>query len=349
MAKSAKARKEKKKDFAKPKLKVGKGRAKPTNATDTSFKARSISVLQQSLTAAAPSTSTQFTHHLNLLNHNSDTQRLQSLAYLTTSLHNTPTPPLPVSVILPKIVPLIRDTSNKVRSQLLLLLHELPPEDVKSNTEQLLLWTRLGLTHLSSSIRLSSLEVLEWLLNTAGNEVVACPGGWSKTLRCLAGLLGWDNTETVSSTGMRVSNSGRPGAGNWTSTPSTAGKSSGDVKLLTKTLSVLSLFLEVGLLPTLTEKSLLKTQEQSACRNFPLWHLEQHLLTQVSNPFGHLNLFGAPRDEEGMGYEDRGDRVRYFGERWRGTFLGGVDRVKREGGGVGRVAMGVEKVIIMGG
>jgi len=40
MGKSAKAKKEKKKDFAKPKLKVGKTKPKADNFTDTSFKAR---------------------------------------------------------------------------------------------------------------------------------------------------------------------------------------------------------------------------------------------------------------------------------------------------------------------
>jgi len=42
MAKSAKAKKEKKKDFQKPKLKVGKTKPKAANFTDTSFKARCI-------------------------------------------------------------------------------------------------------------------------------------------------------------------------------------------------------------------------------------------------------------------------------------------------------------------
>ena len=54
MAKSAKAKKEKKQDFNKAKLKVGKTKAKASNFTDTSFKARSISVLQQYLRTNLP-------------------------------------------------------------------------------------------------------------------------------------------------------------------------------------------------------------------------------------------------------------------------------------------------------
>jgi len=40
MGSSAKRKKEKAKDFAKPKLKVGKTKPKATNATDTSFRAK---------------------------------------------------------------------------------------------------------------------------------------------------------------------------------------------------------------------------------------------------------------------------------------------------------------------
>jgi pre-rRNA-processing protein IPI1 len=40
MGSSTKKKKEKKKDFQKPKLKVGKTKAKPANFTDTSFKSK---------------------------------------------------------------------------------------------------------------------------------------------------------------------------------------------------------------------------------------------------------------------------------------------------------------------
>jgi pre-rRNA-processing protein IPI1 len=187
--------------------------------------------------------------------------------------------------------------------------------------------------------------VLEWLLNTAGNEVVTCPGGWPKTLKCFAGLLGWDSTETTLANGIRASTVKASGGGTWTSTPATSGKSTNDIKILTKTLTVLSLFLECGLLPTLAEKQAMALQSESSRRNFPLWDTDQHLLPKVSNPYGHLNLFGAPRDEEGMEYEDRADRIRYFNERWKETFKHGTERVKREGGGIGRVAVGVERLL----
>lgn len=42
MGSSNRKKKEKKKDFQKPKLKVGKTKAKPSNFTDTSFKSKGI-------------------------------------------------------------------------------------------------------------------------------------------------------------------------------------------------------------------------------------------------------------------------------------------------------------------
>ena len=57
MAKSSRKKKEKAKDFAKPKLRVGKKLAKAANATETSFKSRSI-VLQSQLQDKGPQAKT---------------------------------------------------------------------------------------------------------------------------------------------------------------------------------------------------------------------------------------------------------------------------------------------------
>jgi pre-rRNA-processing protein IPI1 len=308
-----------------------------------------ISVLQQSLTTNAPSINDQFSHHLNNINHKSESHRRDSLANLTSTLLALPPntqPPQPVSVILQKAQPLIRDTSTAVRTQLLKLLSALPAEDVKSHAERLLLWVQLGMTHLSTPIRLSSLDVLEWLLNTAGEETVSCPGGWTKTLKCFAGLLGWDTVPPNMKNGIR--GPATMTGSSWTSTPTTAGKSSMDLKLLTKTLTVLTLWLETGLLPSRTATNQDALAAAHARRYFPLWNMEQHMLPirlGSSDPFGHLNLFGAPKDEEGRAYEGLGERRRVFDIRWRWGFLAGAERVKLEGGGVGRAAVVVEKII----
>lgn len=342
MGKSAKAKKEKQKDFAKPKLKVGKTRPKADNFTNTSFKARSISVLQQSLTSNAPSTVAQFHHHLGLLGHKSDTQRLQSLSHLVGVLQTCKEQgielPQPASVIIGKVQPLVRDAGGSVRSQVLKLLKCLPERDVRSHAEGLLLWLRLGMTNLSAPVRMGSLDVLEWLCDIAGQEVVGCPGGWTKTLKCFGGILGWDAPSIVV---------GKDGKSKWTTTPNPSGKGSIDGKLLLKTLTVMTPFLKNGLLP-LGEDDTIANDADAAKKSFPLWHKQQHMLPLqmgASNPYAYLDLFGVPRDEEGTAYEDWEERAAYFNDKWRKSFEEGVMKVAREGGGVGRVAIGLHKVL----
>jgi pre-rRNA-processing protein IPI1 len=341
MAKSAKAKKEKKKDFAKPKLKVGKTRPKSTNFTDTSFKARSINVLQQSLTTNAPSTVAQFNHHLGLLGHKSEGQRLQSLGHLIGVLQKCKDErmelPQPASVIVAKVQPLIRDGSGAVRAQVLKLLKCLPDQEISAHTEGLLLWIRLGMTNLSAPVRLGALDVLEWLCEVAGEEVVSCPGGWPKTMKCFAGILGWDAPATVVS---------KDGKSSWTSTPNSSTKAI-DSKLLLRTLTVLTLFLHHGLFP-LSQDGANDEDAAIAANDFPLWHKRQHMLRihlAVSNPYGYLDLFGAPKDEEGTAYEGWEERAGFFDDKWRKSFDEGVNKVVREGGGVGRAAVGLFKAM----
>lgn len=50
---SKRKRKEKQKDFAKAKLKVGKTAQKPDNYTDTSFKSKTISLPNQSIASSS--------------------------------------------------------------------------------------------------------------------------------------------------------------------------------------------------------------------------------------------------------------------------------------------------------
>lgn len=107
-------------------------------------------------------------------------QRRESLAHLTTSITARPVDsllPQPVSVLLPSLLPLILDGSNSVRGQLLKLLRALPVSDVKDHVTTMLPYVRAGMTHLAADIRVSAVEVLEWLVEVAGVEVVSCAGG----------------------------------------------------------------------------------------------------------------------------------------------------------------------------
>ncbi|KAF2273293.1 rRNA processing protein Ipi1 [Westerdykella ornata] len=326
MGSSARKRKEKKKDFQKPKLKVGKPQAKAANFTDTSFKAKSIVLTQQSLSSTAPSLAAQCAHHLSLLNHKSDSQRRESLAYLTTAISSLPPGaplPQPASVILPAVQRLVLDGSNAVRQQLLKLLQSLPEGDIASHSDQLLLHTRAGMTHLAADIRISSLDVLEWLLRVAGDEVVSCAGGWVKMLKCFLGLLGWQNNSS----------------GKWSVTQS-FGKAGGDAKVQVKQINALASFLRCGLVPSQKEAAL--AGEGSM---FPLWQTQHHMLSERSNAYAHLNLFGAARDEEAEMYEDREDRQRVFHERAEAAVVVGLEQATKAGGELGRAAAQLRRVI----
>ncbi|RAH79752.1 Pre-rRNA-processing protein Ipi1 [Aspergillus japonicus CBS 114.51] len=343
MGSSSKKKKEKQKDFQKAKLKVGKTKAKPDNFTDTSFKAKSITLTQQSLTLNAPTTTSQFTHHVSLLGSKSDAQRRDSLAHLTTHLtHSRPgnAPlPQPVSTLLPTLAPLILDGSTGVRTQLLRLLRALPPRDVEDHVAQLLPFIRAGMTHLAADIRVTAVEVLAWLVEVAGREVVGCAGGWIKTLNCFLSVLGWHTEESSK----------------WSASRAAFGKSGTAGRPVVKVLGVLAEFLEVGIGAVAGEGGGGDVvMEEGAGRTagaavgnweFPLAQVEAHMVPQTAQPYVYLNLFGQPRDEEGEMYETREDRFRVFAARFLKAVERGVESARQDGGEVGRASSAVNKVL----
>ncbi|RDL37017.1 Uncharacterized protein BP5553_04450 [Venustampulla echinocandica] len=330
MGSSVRKKREKKKDFQKPKLKVGKTKAKADNFTDTSFKSKAIVVNQQSLSTTAPSSSSQFSHYLSLASSSkSDSQRRDALSYLTTQIASKPVNdpmPLPTAILLPKLLPLILDGSSSVRSQVLRLFRLLSPSDIGDRVEQALLYTRAGMTHLAAEIRVDALAVLEWLLEVAKDDVVTCPGGWVKTLKTFMSMMGW----AVSSSSSK-----------WTSASKVSFGKAG--KAFPRQLLVLAQFLKAGLIETDTEPTIGKDSGL-----FPLCDVARHMIPQRSNAFAHLNLFGSSRDEEGEMYIDREDRQRVFQRRFQSAVAIGVANAKKEAGEAGRSASVLSKVLLEG-
>jgi pre-rRNA-processing protein IPI1 len=258
------------------------------------------------------------------LNHKSDTQRKESLAFLTSAITSNPPKvplPQPSSVIIPVVQKLILDGSNSVRQQLLKLLQSLPPIDIASHADQLLLHTRAAMTHLATEIRIFGLEVLEWLLVVTGDEVVSCAGGWVKMLKCFLSLLGWQSEASSK----------------WSS-----GKSYGkaDTKMQVKQMNALTSFLRTGLSHAQTVASV-----DASENTFPLWHTQHHVLSERSNVYAHLNLFGAARDEEAEMYEDREDRQRLFRDRAEAAIITGLEQATKGGGELGRAGAQLRKAV----
>ncbi|KAL4913066.1 Rix1 complex component [Aspergillus aurantiobrunneus] len=347
MGASNKRKKEKQQDFQKPKLKVGKAKAKPDNFTDTSFKSKSITLTQQSLSLSAPSTSSQFTHHLSLLSSKSDSQRRDSLAHLTTSISSRPTSaplPTPLSLILPPLLPLILDSNSAVRGNLLKLLRVLPEHDIRDHVSQLMPYIRAGMTHLAAEVRLSSVEVLGWLLSVAGDEVVGVAGGWVKTLNCFLSVLGW-HIQAASKWSSAPSGPGpTPG-----STPKpTFGKAGAKGRPQVRFLTILAEFLDAGIgSPVSDADDQQNGLDASGGMAFPISTLHSQMVpATAAAPYLYLNLFGAPRDEEGEMYETREDRWRVFESRgFLGAIEKGVEGARSEGGEVGRASAGVRRVL----
>ncbi|RDW79944.1 hypothetical protein BP6252_04582 [Coleophoma cylindrospora] len=327
MGSSARKKKEKKKDFQKVKLKVGKTKAKPDNFTDTSFKAKSIVVNQQSLSTSAPTSSAQFEHYLSLASSSkSDTQRRDALAYLTSRLSSRPVNeplPLPTSILLPKLAPLILDGTASVRTQLLKFLRLLPSSDIGDRAEAMLLYIRAGMTHLAVDIRTDALSVMEWMLEVAPEDVVACPGGWVKTLKCFMSMMGW---------ALSI------GTTKWTAaTKASFGKAG---KTFPRQLMVLAQFLRAGLVE---QQALPPTASRQAL--FPLTDVNIHMIPTSSNAYAHLNLFGTPRDEEGEMYVDREGRQRVFNKLFQTAVEKGIENAKKEAGEPGRAGAVLAKVL----
>lgn len=294
---------------------------------------------QQSLSTTAPTSSSQFSHHLSLLSAKSDTQRKESLAHLTTSVVSRPVDsplPQPVSVMLPKLVPLLLDASNSVRAQLLKFLKSLPTADIDAHAAQFLPYIRAGMTHLAADIRSSSVEVLGWLVQTAGSEVVSCPGGWIKTLNCFLSLLGWHTEESAK----------------WSSNRSSFGKAGSEGRPMVKALQALADFLRAGIgsEEQVAEKAGNNldgsAQSDVGVEFFPIdLSVQQNMIPDRSAPYAYLNLFGQPRDTEGEMYESREDRARVFADMFRKAIERGVDNARKEGGEVGRASAAVFKVL----
>lgn len=277
----------------------------------------------QSLSMEAPDTDQQFKHNLSLASSSkSDKQRREALAYLTSQLSaDPPTNPVGTRAVLIKLLPLISDSSTPVRAQLLKFFRTLPREDVKHSVQNIIVYLRAGITHLSSDISNDSLGVMEWLLDMADDELVACLGGWFKTLSAFCATMGW----SVSS-----SSSG------WTS-GARAGLKPKDAQSLARQITALSRFIEAGFRAGTVEGT--KASEY--------WD-NLYRLPRTVDGFGYLNLSDERSDEEGEIYSSREARQQVFRRRFLAGVSKGIERAKKEGGSTGRAASLLDEILQQG-
>lgn len=277
----------------------------------------------QSLSSEAPDVVQQFKHSLSLASSSkSDKQRRDALAYLTSQLSShPPVNPVGTHALVVKLLPLISDSSTPVRAQLLKLLRVLPEDEVKHSIEQAVVYVRAGMTHLSSDISNDALGVMEWLLDVADEELVACPGGWVKTLNTFCAIMGWALSTST---------------GGWTSGARGTLKAK-DALTLARQVTALSKFLKAGF----------EIEKAGETPSSDYWD-NLYRIPRAPNAFDFLNLSGTRRDEEGEMYSSREARQQVFSRRFLGPVMQGLDKAKKEGGATGRAASALEQVLLEG-
>ncbi|KAI9675846.1 MAG: Testis-expressed sequence 10 protein [Trizodia sp. TS-e1964] len=273
-----------------------------------------IILTSQSLHTTLPLASASLTHHLSCLSSKSSSQRHDSLTHILPHTHSAPLP-----ILLPPLLPLVLDGSRSVRATLLRVLHALPAS-ISDHVESLLLYIRAGMTHLAAGIRTDAVQVLSWLLKSAGADVVAAPGGWRKTLAAFMALLGWESSSASKSTASggsfaKAGSAFRPDAAS---------------------LLVLGEFLHLGLASPPSEPG------DAGAQVFPLRGIAWRLRPPLAHAYAHLDLFGGVQDEEGAMLEEKEDRERVF-RPYKTGFEKGLDAAAREGGDIGRAAAKVRK------
>lgn len=203
---SKKKKAEKKKDFQKTKLRVGKTAARPDNYTDTSFTAKSISLPNQTIAKSKlATTSTEsdgdidLSHHLQLTKHHSASTRKEVLAFIESHL---PSNSASYKQILTVTLSLLTDQSESVRSAFVSLLSacaDRQPGFLQLHMRSIVLFVHSAMSHIRGEVRASSTQALDILVQKAPQALVA--GFMVKSLRSFFSLLSWtlsDDKKAVS-------------------------------------------------------------------------------------------------------------------------------------------------------
>lgn len=160
---SKKKKQEKKKDFVKPKLKVGKTAPKAANYTDVSFKSKSINLPNQAIGVKDIQT------YISLTKHHSASTRKEVLVTIDKHLvgaENHPDSQV-YRQLITALMPVITDDSLEVRKQLLQLMKtiiEKNPSVIELNINSLILVILSAMNHLNPGIRNYSINFLLLIL-----------------------------------------------------------------------------------------------------------------------------------------------------------------------------------------
>ncbi|CCF58081.1 hypothetical protein KAFR_0D04330 [Kazachstania africana CBS 2517] len=195
MTKSRK-QKQKKQDFLKKKLKVGKTAPKASNITDTSFVARTISIRNQHLEH-----DNDLMKRLSLLKHHNATVRRETLQIYQKAIPRIINTRI-MAPLLYHAIPLIVDQDKDVRDGLLLLIEEIGNIDPKILVLQcnvFILYFNMAMTHIVPRIQAASTRFLICLMKYCSDEIVR--QAWLKLLGSVLSVLGWGTMGSNQSAG----------------------------------------------------------------------------------------------------------------------------------------------------
>lgn len=339
---SNRKKKEKKKDFQKRKLRVGKTAARADNHTDTSFTAKTISLPSQSLAkkpdSDAVTEQVDLTHHLLLTKHHAAATRKEVLLYIQNHL---PSNPSLYKQILTLTVSLVTDQSNGVRLAFVSLLAacaQKQPGLLELHMRSIVLFVHSAMSHIQGDIRGTSSAVLKVLVDHAAPALVK--GHFVKTLRSYFSLMSWTLSGDKKAVSLAVNTSAALGG---------ASK-----KARVAHLTVLQKFLDAALFES--------TQEQPSAIDWTTTstiHPQTSRFMLPSNPqaYAPLKLFyhelpsnrieddgdvedGAYslRDIDNVSTEDQATRRKILHDVFLGPLKKNLTNIVREGGEAGKEA-----------
>lgn len=300
-------KKEKKKDFTKQRLKVGKTKPKNDNFTDTSFKAKSIYVPKQSV-LSNPDSVKELEKNISLTRHKTPQVRKDAVIYIAKHLSEHPT--LTKSCIT-SMSKLITDQARSVRLECYNGLRQMPVLSIQLNCNLIILYVQSAMTHIDMSIRndstrfllvLTEKQCLDYLVNNH----------WVKLIKCFFSLLNWRLNDKNSGVNLGMNN---------------------DSNAKIRHLQVLETIVTYGC-----------KQETENHTEFAAVHeLSKHyLLPTIPNPYTHLKLFQRSLKAQEPQAADYIDRRQILIADYSQVMLNELSSIIKQGGEIGRVAKTLE-------
>jgi pre-rRNA-processing protein IPI1 len=328
---------EKQKDFKKAKLKVGKTAAKPDNYTDTSFKAKTISLPNQSiakkLTSSGTTLEIDLTHQLSLTKHHSSSTRKEVLIYLQQHL---PSNPSLYKQIINLITPMIHDSSLNVQTALISLFNACGEKQqglLDLHVRSIILFILSAMTHIQPVIRNGSSKFLQVLVEYAPQSLVK--SYFAKVMKSYFQLMNWTLVDDKKSMSLAIT------------TGSAIGGSAKKARI--GHLHVLQKFLKVAIFEDQSSKS--SIDFSTVVTIHPQSY--KYLLPTIPQPFAPLKLFinelpksGAStndgsfslQDLDILSAEDLATRRKVMNDIFLKPMLHNLKPLVKEGGEVGKEA-----------